>query len=67
MATRIRLLVAVPDAGRSGDVVEMPREEAMAWVEVGRAEFADPPLAVETAVVREPENTARRTKPPRGR
>lgn len=67
MPTRIRLLIAVPDAGRSGDIVEMPREEAAAWVDAGRAEFLDPPQAVETQVVREPENAARRTQRPRGR
>lgn len=43
MATRIRLLVAVPGAGRSGDIVELPREEAVTWVDVGRAEFLGSP------------------------
>lgn len=38
---RIRLLVAVPGAGKSGDIVERPREEATAWVDIGRAEFLD--------------------------
>ena len=57
MATRIRLLVAVPDAGRSGDIVEMTREEAAAWVAAGRAEAIDPP-SIETAIRGEPENTA---------
>lgn len=65
MATRIRLLVAVPDAGRSGDIVEMSREEAAAWVDAGRAEPIDSP--VETAVMHEPENTARRVRRPKGR
>jgi hypothetical protein len=67
MATRIRLLVAVPDAGRSGDIVEMPRGEAAAWVDAGRAEFVDAPEPYEAAIVDEPENTARRTRRPRGR
>lgn len=66
MATRIRLLVAFPDVGRSGDVVEMTREEAAAWVAAGRAESLDP-MPIETETVRQPENTARRTRRPRGR
>jgi hypothetical protein len=69
MTTQIRLLIAVPGHGASGDIVAMPREEAAAWVGAGRAELVEVPRSIEpeTATVRAPENTARRTRRPGGR